>query len=124
MEYREYYCGDMTIPEEKRGEFTQRVLTIMDHGGLMATEKVRLCGRELTLLAPPRLDAGNNVCVDFSYFEYAKYDPIHYNADTARMSCGYMDAREFSPPASPHGCCGSFMRRASGWPIMWASPCR
>ena len=95
MEYREYYCGDMTIPEEKRGEFTQRVLTIMDHGGLMATEKVRLCGRELTLLAPPRLDAGNNVCVDFSYFEYAKYDPIHYNADTARMSCGYMDAREF-----------------------------
>ena len=31
MEYREYYCGDMTIPEEKRGEFTQRVLTIMDH---------------------------------------------------------------------------------------------
>ena len=95
MEYREYYCGDMTIPNEKREEFTNRVLRIMDQGGLMALEKVRLCGRELTLLTPPRLDANNNVCVDFSYFEYAKYDPVHYNADTARMSCGYMDAREF-----------------------------
>jgi len=95
MEYRDYYCGDMTIPNEKREEFTNRVLKIMDQGGLMATEKVRLCGRELTLLAPPRLDTSNNVRVDFSYFEYAKYDPVHYNADTARMSCGYMDAREF-----------------------------
>lgn len=44
MEYREYYCGDMTIPEEKRGEFTQRVLTIMDHGGLMATERSGFVG--------------------------------------------------------------------------------
>lgn len=95
MEYRDYYCGDMTVPAEKRAEFTERVLKIMDQGGLMGLEKVQLCGRELRLLTPPGVDAGNNVCVNFSYFEYEKYDEVYYNADTARMSCGYVDLREF-----------------------------
>ncbi len=47
------YYGDMTIPEEKREEFTQRALTVLTHGGMMGDEEVNLFGDSLLLLSPP-----------------------------------------------------------------------
>ncbi len=41
------YFGDQTIPEDKREEFNQRVLTILDQGGMMDQEMISLLGRRL-----------------------------------------------------------------------------
>ena len=47
------YFGDQTIPEDKREEFTQRVLTILDQGGMLDLEDVSLFGKRVWLLKPP-----------------------------------------------------------------------
>ena len=39
------YFGDQTILEDKREEFTQRVLTILDQGGMLDLEDVSLFGK-------------------------------------------------------------------------------
>ena len=41
------YFGDQTIPEDKREEFTQRVLTILDQGGMLDLEDVSLFGKRV-----------------------------------------------------------------------------
>lgn len=45
------YYGDMDIPEEKRDEFTQRVLTLLTQGGMMGNEEVTLFGAPQSILA-------------------------------------------------------------------------
>lgn len=95
MEYRNYYLGDATIPEEIREEFTQRVLTIMDQGGLMGMENAEMFGKQIPLLLPPRLDENSTVPVCYSYFEDEIYHAAEYDANTAEFKCSYFGGREF-----------------------------
>ena len=46
------YFGDRTIPVDKREEFTRRVLTILDQGGMMDLEEVSMFGKKIWLLKP------------------------------------------------------------------------
>lgn len=51
------YWGDMTIPEEGRDEFNQRMLYLLEQGRMMNFEQIQIHGKEITLLtsAPNRL---------------------------------------------------------------------
>ena len=60
------YFGDPTIPEEKREEFTQRVLTILDQGGMLDLEDVSLFGKRVWLLKPPQALPGKDT-IPFCY---------------------------------------------------------
>ena len=41
------YFGNRTTPEDKREEFTRRVLTILDQGGMMDLEEVSMFGKKI-----------------------------------------------------------------------------
>ena len=45
------YFGDRTIQEGKREEFTQRVLTILNQGGMMDLEEVSMSGKKIWLMS-------------------------------------------------------------------------
>lgn len=50
------YYGGAGIPEDRREEFSQRVLKILDYGGMMQVDEVSLYGRRLCLLSTPEAD--------------------------------------------------------------------
>lgn len=57
------YWGDMTIPEERRDEFNQRMLYLLEQGGMMNFEQIQIRGKEIALLTPLKPDEDN--CVVF-----------------------------------------------------------
>lgn len=52
------YFGDITIPEDKKKEFTQRVLAILNQGGMMELEEVCIFGKQIWLMTPPQMRSG------------------------------------------------------------------
>ena len=54
------YFGDRTISEDKRKEFTRRVLTILDQGGMMDLEEVSMFGRKIWLMKPLQIQPGQD----------------------------------------------------------------
>lgn len=76
------YFGDQTIPEDKREEFTRRVLTVLDQGGMLDLEDVSLFGKRVWLLKPPQaLPGKDTILFCHNYFEQdtwetGSYDPI------------------------------------------------
>ena len=44
-----YYTGNHKIPEEKIPEFTERVIKILNYGGMMKFEEVSLFGKKIAL---------------------------------------------------------------------------
>ena len=64
------YFGDWTIPEDKREEFTQRVLTILNQGGMMDLEKVSMFGKKIWLMKPLQIQPGQeSLTFCYNYFE-------------------------------------------------------
>ena len=90
------YFGDRTIPEDKQEEFTRRVLTILDQGGMMDFEEVQMFGRKLWLLTPPRLRPGReSITFCHNYFENDIWETAGYRPDTCRFYTNKVGWRQF-----------------------------
>ena len=80
------YFGDQTIPEDKREEFTQRVLTILDQGGMMALEEVSIFGKRIWLMSPPHIETGKEtVTFRYNYFENDIWESAGYDTASGRF---------------------------------------
>lgn len=90
------YFGDRTIPEDRREEFTRRVLTILDQGGMMDFEEVQMFGRKLWLLTPPRLWPGReSITFCYNYFENEIWETGGYRPDTCCFYTNKVGWRQF-----------------------------
>ena len=91
------YFGDPTIPEEKREEFTQRVLTILDQGGMLDLEDVRLFGKRVWLLKPPQVLPGKDtIPFCYNYFEQDSWESAGYEPATCRFHTNKVGWRQFN----------------------------
>ena len=91
------YFGDPTIPEEKRKEFTHRVLTILDQGGMLDLEDVRLCGKRVWLLKPPQaLPGKDTIPFCYNYFEQDSWESAGYEPATCRFHTNKVGWRQFN----------------------------
>lgn len=89
------YCGDPTIPEEKRAEFLERVLTVLRQGGMMQPEKVSLFEDSLLLISPPEFDGDTNACVQYNYFEDAFWPKASIHAKNTGFEGGPVGWKQF-----------------------------
>ena len=91
------YFGDKTIPEDKREEFNQRVLTILDQGGIMDQEMICLLGRRLWLLTPPQAMPGlDTILFCYNYFEHDTWETGGYNPLLCSFSTNKVGWRQFN----------------------------
>ena len=54
------FIRNMDIPEEKKEEFTQRALKILEQGGMLDINPVNLIGKQIGLLSPVALNKEAN----------------------------------------------------------------
>lgn len=90
------YYGDMVIPEERRSEFTERVLQILHQGGMMQMEKVSLFGKNLPLLAPIAANEEGLVYCTYNYFEDDGWEPAGYHMNAASFFSDKVGSNEFN----------------------------
>lgn len=89
------YYGDMTIPEEKRDEFNQRMLYLLEQGGMMNFERIQVCGEKITLLAPLKPDEENHVIFRYNWFEDDIWEPACYNLNTNKLHTQKVGCSQF-----------------------------
>lgn len=61
------YYGDMEIQEDKKEEFSERIMTILREGGMMEIERVYLFGEEIYLLDSLNFNEDGKCIFDYSY---------------------------------------------------------
>lgn len=91
-----YYSGNNNIAEEKRNEFTERVIKILGYGGMMEfDEEVRLFGKEISLLKPVRLEGNEDIHVHYNYFEDDFWEDVYYDPQEAWFDTEKIGSAEY-----------------------------
>ena len=93
MSGEEFYKlgGVVTIPEEKKAEFNEYVLQLLDRGGIRKIKRTKLDGDEVELAARVEPDKKGIVRFDYSIFEKMIRDVSTYDMNTCRLetnNCG------------------------------------
>lgn len=91
-----HYYGNVKIPEEKLPELTQRMLTMLEQGGIMKHERVSLFGKELGLLYSVDLDEDGRAVFCYSYFDDDFWEDAAYNSKTGKVSSNKIGWGDFS----------------------------
>lgn len=93
----EFYrlVGDMTIPEEKREEFNELVIKLLNRCGIRRVKEINILGNTFTVLekALPGLDG--MIYFDYSIFEKKRRGICSYNMNTCELSLGDCGFQEF-----------------------------
>lgn len=91
------YFGDMTIPEGKQEEFTQRVLAILNQGGMMGLEEVCIFGKQVWLMKPLQIQPGDEqMLFRYNYFENGFWETAGYRLNTYNFFTGKVGCRQFN----------------------------
>lgn len=91
------YFGDTTIPEGKHEEFTQRVLAILNQGGMMGLEEVCIFGKQVWLMKPLQIQPGDDqVLFRYNYFENDFWETAGYRLNTCNFFTGKVGCRQFN----------------------------
>lgn len=89
------YYGNMTIPEEKRNEFTLRMFRLLEQGGMMDSEQVQIYGKQISLLTPLAPNEDGRVLFEYNYFEDNIWETASYNIKTNELSTNKIGSRQF-----------------------------
>lgn len=89
------YTGCMNIPEEKREEFAGQVVKVLNYGGMMQFEIIRMYGYELGLLNPIKLYFGGEIQFHFNYFGDEAWETAGFDAAKGDFFSQKIGGREF-----------------------------
>ncbi|MBO5207980.1 MAG: hypothetical protein J6B68_01400 [Lachnospiraceae bacterium] len=90
------YVGSRNIPEDKREEFTERVLEILRQGGMMQLEQVAIYNKKIGLLQPPVLDEEGKVEFHYNYFEDNAWEVAGYYSQQNHFWSNKIGSLEFN----------------------------
>ncbi len=94
-DYQFRLAGKVTIPKEKKDEFSQKVLTILDRGGIRKTETMQISGKDITVVVPALPDENGKVWFDYSIFEKDKKEAASFDMNTGELSVPDSGYKEF-----------------------------
>lgn len=77
--------GAVMIPEDKKEEFNEYVLRILDKCGIRKTEEIELGGQIVTVVRKPMPDSQGIVYFNYSIFEKKQRETAEYNLNTCEL---------------------------------------
>lgn len=90
------YNGDMTIPEDKKEEFTESMMKVVREGGLMEAEDINMHGKRITLLHLPEFNEKGIATFCYSYFEDTFWETGGYNKNNQELCTNKVGYQEFN----------------------------
>ena len=77
--------GEVHVPPGSLGELTQRVLTVVQQGGMMNEETVKMFGKKISLIEPAKLDRNGQLSYNYNYFEDDIWETAGYDSRTGEV---------------------------------------
>ena len=90
------YNGEVTIPEDKKQEFNENMIKLLQLGGMVEIDEVNLHGKHINLIRPVELDDEGICEFNYNYFEDDPWDTARFYSDTNRLISGKIGSDEFS----------------------------
>ena len=90
------YSGSKKIPKEKKETFSQQMLKILNYGGMMNFEAIRLYGQEMGLLKSVEMNSRENIWFHYNYFEDDAWESAGFEVDSCRLWSGKIGNAEFN----------------------------
>lgn len=87
--------GDAIIREEKRDEFTGRMLRLFEQDGMLGHEQIEICGKQINLLTPLHPDKNGVIVFDYNIFEDDIWAPVCYDTTTNELYIGEVGDLQF-----------------------------
>ena len=91
-----WYLGNGSIPENKRKQFSDYMGKVLNYGGMMEPDPVRLYGKEIILLDPVKVRSGGSVYFSYNYFEDDRWETAEYDDENLALSTEKIGSSEFS----------------------------
>lgn len=89
------YNGNMHIQEERKEEFTENVIKLLNYGGMMQLEQVCMYGKKIALIKPVEMDAEGIASFHYNYFEDDVWEQACYEENGTYFSSEKIGSREF-----------------------------
>lgn len=77
--------GNCKIPEDRKDEFTELVMQLLYHGGMMQFEEIRFQRRQIHVLHPFEFNEKGYAGGYFNYIDDDSWEDIGYNRNTGRF---------------------------------------
>ena len=90
------YLGSKEISEEKKEIFSRQMMKILNYGGMMGFEAVRLYGHEMGLLKPVEIFSRENIHFHYNYFEDNVWETAGFKIDSCDLWSEKIGMAEFS----------------------------
>lgn len=90
------YSGAMKIPEEKKELFVKSMSKLLNYGGMMSFELVKMYGCELGLLKPVEILPEGEVSFHYNYFEDDAWETAGFDAKSCRLWSNKIGGAEFN----------------------------
>lgn len=85
MEDKYWLAGKVSIPEDKKQEFNEYVMEVLDRCGIRKRKEITLAGKSVTVLEKLQADENGIVTFDYSIFEKKKRQTSTYNIHTCEL---------------------------------------
>lgn len=90
------YSGSMCISEDKKEAFSEQLMKLLNYGGMMELDKVKMYGKEILLLAPVQMNEKGEAYFHFNYFEDDAWESAGYEAKDTYFFSGKIGWKEFN----------------------------
>lgn len=89
------FAGDMNISSEKKKMFEQHMIKLLNLGGMMSFEVVKMYGHEMGLLKPVEIFPGGKVCFHYNYFEDDAWETACFDSERCELHSEKIGCGEF-----------------------------
>ena len=90
------YSGNMRIPEEKKEIFVKHMIRLLNYGGMMDFEVIKIYGHEIGLLKPVEIFPGGTVRFYYNYFEDDSWETAGFDGDNCKLWSNKIGSAEFN----------------------------
>ncbi|MEE1038001.1 MAG: hypothetical protein U0K95_02455 [Eubacterium sp.] len=91
-----YYSGTVCIPEDKKQDFNENMLKLLQLGGMMQFDTVSLYNKKINLITPVELDKDGKCAFHFNYFEDDRWETAGFDCNTNVLWSGKIGSNEFN----------------------------
>ena len=90
------YHGSAFIPEELRPQFSEQMTKILNYGGMMEFEEVKIYKHRIDLLKPVKISPGGQISFNYNYFEDDAWEYAGFDAAKAKLWSNKIGSCEFN----------------------------
>lgn len=111
------YIGNVIIPEERKAEFNNNMIKLLQNGGMVTFNRVSLYGKDISLISPVVLNEEGKCYFYYNYFEDDSWEDAGFDSNSGMLWSNKIGSAEFNYVI----CAGYFLTELYSEDYGWVS---